>query len=148
MWLAGSGPASQRSASQTLESEDSLPEAPLTAQAASVSGVPAPLQAQPALLSDDVSLSRLSAQREPSGGAILTQLGPKRQALLPRPTASAAATRKGKRTATAAGEKDLNVSCPKPPDRASAISACIAVTKTAPKQVAAVARSRPVWQPS
>ena len=68
MWLAGSGPASQRSASQTLESEDSLPEAPLTALAASVSGVSTPLQAQTGSMGQHANLSRLSAQREPVSG--------------------------------------------------------------------------------
>ncbi len=107
MWLAGGGPASQRSGSQVLESEDSLPEAPLTADAASASGVVAPSQTQKDDVSADVSLSRLSAQREPAGGTISAQPVPKRQELLPRPSASAAG-RKGKRTATAAGERRLD----------------------------------------
>ncbi len=102
MWLAGGGPANQRSGSQVLESEDSLPETPPTALAASESGVPAPSQAQNDHVSADVSLSRLSGQREPSGGTMSAQ--PKQQGLLPRPAAPAAAGRKGKRPASAAGE--------------------------------------------
>ena len=103
MWLAGGGPASQRS--QVLESEDSLPpETPATARAASGSGMLAPSQAQTESTGTDSKFSRLSTQRELSGGDVHPQLLPKRQEPLPRAPASAAGGRKGKRSATTAGE--------------------------------------------
>ena len=104
MWLAGAGPASQRSGSQVLDSEDSLPEMPLTAQAASEGGVPTLSQAQTGSMSTDLNPSRLSAQRELSGGGISAQSLLKRQEPLPRASAPAAVGRKGKRGAAAAGE--------------------------------------------
>ena len=96
-WLAGGGSASQRSISLALDSEDSLPDRPLSAAAAAEADAGTP----------DVMASALpssQATQQQTGVLVSQEAGNAQMQRRAKPLAAfAAASRKGKRPATAAG---------------------------------------------